>query len=614
MVSGSYRQHAKHLYDRVAERLRSRGAAGVDEAGHGEAMTGDQTPSQVLAAQCRTATLWATGFSFACNVLLLVVPIYMLQIYDRVILSGSVPTLVMVTAIAAILLIVYGFLQFALTQMFRGLSNRFEATVASPVFAASLQRYVVGLDSWRSPFGEVDKLRRFLAGELPANALDGLWVPLFLLVVFLFHPWLGVVALIGTLVLGGLAYAQGQLSHALSTRRSGGAEHGEMLARGLARQPETLLALGLATELGRRWLIRRRQEVVDVMPALDSAAAISSAQKTARLFLQISLLCTGAALTISGAITPGSIVASSIMMWRALQPLERALLNWPSYVGALQAWREIRDLPARQAEAAASRDAESGIEGQLVFDRVTYNHPTSGQPVLQDISFQVGPGEVLGVVGPSGIGKTALLRMAMGLADPSSGRALLDGAPVRVQTAALFGGALGYMPQDSALMSGTVFDNIAHFHPAPAQAVVAAARRARAHATIMSLPEGYQTVIDADNPRLSGGQMRRIALARALFGDPQFIVLDEPTSQIDVIGETGIVETLRELREARKTVIVVTHSARLITACDKLLVLRADGVDYLDSRAAILRKLTEIAAAQKAGGGEGGVARTRGDR
>jgi PrtD family type I secretion system ABC transporter len=524
------------------------------------------------------------GFSFAANLLLLVVPLYMLQVYDRVIVSGSSATLTMLTLIAVVLLAVYGVTVLAVQRVLDGAALRFEECVARPLLALGIERRLRGGD-WDRPFRDLDAVKQVLRGDAATAALDSLWVPAFLLLVFLFHPWLGAVALAGTVVLAGLALLQGRKMREAAERRAGGVSQSRVIAHGFARHFEAVIATGIVTELGRRWL-GLRYDKTDA-----GAGALTALQRTVRLILQIALLGTGAALTIAGSISAGSIVATSILMWRALQPLERAAASFATLREGYDALRRLRGVEMLGAAPVRSH----AIAGRLAMERITIAHPRTGETLFSNLSFDVAPGEVLGVVGPSGVGKTLLARIAVGLHPHQAGRVRLDDLPISIQMASLFSGALGYLPQDNALLEGTVAQNIARFRPAPMPDVAAAAQRARAADTIGALPDGYDTFIDPERPGLSGGQMRRIALARALFGDPRLVVLDEPTTHIDVLGEQNVLEAILEMRSEGRTVMLITHSSRLLAACDKLLVLRPGTAEFLDSRAQILRRLNGLA-------------------
>lgn len=542
------------------------------------------TVGDKLLAELRRPLAAVIGFSFASNLLLLVVPLYMLQVYDRVIVSGSSATLAMLTLIAVVLLAVYGITVLAIQRVLAGAALRFEERVARPLFSLGIERRLAGGD-WDRPFSDLDAIKQALRGDAATAVLDSLWVPAFLLLVFLFHPWLGAVALAGTAVLGGLALLQGRTMRAAAERRTREASQSRVIANGFTRHFETVIATGIAVELGRRWLGLRYDRTdagADVLAAL---------QRMMRLVLQIALLGTGAALTIAGSISAGSIVATSILMWRALQPLERAAASFAALRESHQALRRLRGV--RMTDGGPVRGHV--IAGRLEIEGIAVAHPRTGERLLSELSLDVGPGEVLGVVGPSGVGKTLLGRIAVGLHPHQAGKVRIDELPVSVQTASLFCGALGYLPQDSALLEGTVAQNIARFRPAPLSDVVAAARRARAAETIVALPDGYDSLIDPERPGLSGGQMRRIALARALFGDPRLVVLDEPTTHIDVLGEQTVLEAILEMRRDGRTVMLITHSSRLLTACDKLLVLRPGMAEFLDSRAQILRRLNGLA-------------------
>ena len=512
-------------------------------------------------------------FAFFTNLLLFAGPLYMLQVYDRVLLSRNEATLIGITGIAAFALAVYAALEMLRARLLVRGGMIFDRTVAGPVFEivhrASLLRPRAGQDTI---LRDVDCLREFLTGGAILAFCDLPFASLFLIACFILHPWFGWMALLGGGALLGLT-----LLTDLATRRSlDGANHaareaGEQ-ARASVRGGEVLRAMGMLGALRSRWH-RRHDEAIRLQArASDWGGLIAAATKFTRMFLQTMVLGVGAYLAIHGEISAGSMIAASIILGRTLAPIEAVVGHWKSFTAA-------RASHARLAEAVASVGLEPERvrlprpRGLIETENLIVAAPGSSTPILHEVSLRLEPGGVVGLIGPSAAGKSTLVRAITGVWPVLSGTVRIDGADLRHWDPQALGRHLGYLPQDVELFDGTVAQNIARFDGQDDAAIVAVAQRAGCHDLIQALPEGYNTRIGPGGHGLSGGQRQRIALARAMYGEPSLVVLDEPNASLDQAGEAALMRAVADLRQRGTTVVIVTHKVSLLAGADLILML-----------------------------------------
>ena len=552
----------------------------------------NQSKSEVRDAltSCRDAFITTGAFSFFINLLMLVSPLYMMQVYNRVLPSQSEETLVVLTLLACGMLGVMGLLEFVrariLVRVSGQLDLRLSGRVLSAIFRSSLQSPRGGVQGLR----DFDTVRQFLAGTGTFAFFDAPWTPIIIAVVFLFHPLLGVIATLGALVLFGLAIA-----NELATRRPlQEANRHSVGVNGFIesslRNAEVLQAMGMFANLRRSWADRRVELLRLQSLASDRAGAISAITKSLRLLLQIALLGAGAHLAIYGEITPGVIIATSILVGRALAPVEMAIGTWKQFVSARTSYARLNKLLAEQPEPAVSTSLPRP-KGDLLVENLTAVPPGAGAPTLRQISFPLAAGQVLGVVGPSGAGKSTLARLIVGAWRPFSGKVRLDGADIHNWNRDELGPYIGYLPQDVELFDGTVSENIARFGELDSAKIVAAAKRAGVHEMILRLPSGYDAPIGPGGCVLSGGQRQRIGLARAIFGDPALVVLDEPNSNLDEDGENALTNAIMDLKDAGTTVVIVSHRPSILGTMDQILVLADGVVRAFGSRSEVLARL-----------------------
>ncbi|MGC1953218.1 MAG: type I secretion system permease/ATPase [Gammaproteobacteria bacterium] len=546
---------------------------------------------------CRQSFLAVGIFSLFINALMLVPPLYMLQVYDRVLTTRNAFTLLMLSLLAVTLLLVMGGLEWVRARILIRVAARFDMALNGRLFNASFNLGKRPLGSATvQPIHDLTQLRQFLTSTAPFAFFDVPWLPIYVLALFLFHPLFGWVAIVGALMLLALTVA-----NELSTRKPLAAANLEAIAASNdasshLRNAEVLEALGMLDAIRIRWLMRYTKALALQALAGDRSNALSTASKSWRLILQSSALGIGAMLVIEHMITPGVMIAASLLMGRALAPIDMLISSWKGFVGARVSYRRLDEL-LRSVPQRPPAMTLPAPRGDVLVDRIVVAPPDSSTPVIRGVSFRLVAGESLGIIGPSASGKSTLVRGILGLWPCHAGTVRLDGADITTWNRAELGPYLGYLPQDVELFSGTIGENIARFGVVDADKVVAAARRAGVHEMILQLPQGYDTSIGVSGMGLSGGQRQRIALARALYGDPVLVVLDEPNSNVDEEGEQALRRALHDLKAcAKTTMLLITHRPSLVESVDKMLVLNAGHVQLFGPRELVLAKLAQPAA------------------
>ena len=520
-------------------------------------------------------------FSFFSNILMFVGPLYMLQVYDRVLASRNELTLVMISAIAVALLVTYGLLEFIRSKLLVRAGLQFDDMLANPAFNRVIRNQLATPNSGAHvTLQDIDRVREFLTGQGILAFFDAPWVPLFLALCFAFHPWLGIVATTGAVIIFILALTnefatRGLLQEAGSANQ--GASH---FVTTTMQNAEVIRALGMEKQLTKRW-IKQHDDVLDKQAkASGRAGAIMASSKFVRMSLQIAILGTGAYLAILQEISPGIMIAASIVMGRALAPVEQAVGQWKQFVGARQAHKRLTQVFGSfsdEEERMQLPTPKGNLNVQGLIATAPGSKPGAGNSrpaLLKGVSFSIAQGEVLAVIGPSGSGKSTLVRHLVGAAQPQAGSVRLDGTELHHWDPVQLGHHMGYMPQDVKLFRGSVTENISRFVEQPGDdEVVAAAQLSGAHEMIQTLGEGYDTDVGDGGQSLSGGQRQRVGLARAVFRNPILIVLDEPNSNLDAHGEQALAACIQEMKKRGKTVVLVTHKANLLALSDKTLML-----------------------------------------
>lgn len=534
----------------------------------------DENSLRLAYRKFRNTFITTIVFSFCSNLLMFVGPLYMLQVYDRVLTSRNETTLVMLSVIAITLLVSYALLEFTRSRLLVRAGMQFDDVVASPVFHRVVkQQTALPGSGAQLALSDIDKVREFMTGQGILSFFDAPWVPLFLALCFAFHPWLGFVATTGALVIFTLALTnefatRGVLQEA--GKASQGASH---FASTTLQNAEVIRALGMEKQLTNRWLAKHGDVLRHQARASDRAGAIMASTKFVRMSLQIAILGVGAYLAILQEISPGIMIAASIVMGRALAPVEQAVGQWKQFVAARSSHKRLVAL-FNNVEADRERVELPTPKGKITVDQLFATVPGTRQPLLRGITFSVNAGEVLAIIGPSGSGKSSLVRHLVGAMVPAGGAVRLEGTELQHWDPDQLGKHLGYLPQDMKLFGGTVAENISRFEDDPKDAdIVEAATLSGAHDMIQTLSDGYDTNVGDGGMFLSGGQRQRVGLARAVYGGPSLVVLDEPNSNLDSVGEKALETCIQELKKQGKTVVLVTHKANLLTLSDKTLML-----------------------------------------
>jgi ATP-binding cassette subfamily C exporter for protease/lipase len=513
-------------------------------------------------------------YSFVLNLLYLLPSIYMLQIYDRVLSSRNETTLLMLTLIALALYALFGVMDWIRTGMLIRIGARLDQNLNQRVFSAAMERHVARQGgNPAQALQDLTTTRQFVAGAGALAFFDAPWAPIYLIVISMIHPWLGLASLVAVLILVALTWLNEMLTHKPLTEANQESLQAMAFANNNLRNAEVIAALGMAPALQSRW--RQRQDKVLALQVLASerGGGIGALGKALRIAFQSGILGFGALLVLADAITPGGMIAASILLGRALAPVEQVIIAWKQWVSASGAYTRLNELLQRYPAPPPATRLPAPV-GEIALEEVSAVPPGTRVSVLRNISLRMRPGDVIGIIGPSGAGKSSLARLLVGIWSPSSGHVRLDGADVHAWPREDLGPYIGYLPQDIGLFEGTVAENIARFGPLEDTKIVAAARLAGVHDLILHLPQGYETPVGVDGGALSGGQRQRIALARTLYGDPTLLVLDEPNSNLDEVGEAALVAAIAQAKARGATVIFVSHSARLIGVADKLLALR----------------------------------------
>jgi len=545
-----------------------------------------------LFRQFRPFFLYAGLFSAAINLLLLMPSLYMLQVFDRVISSRSGETLTMLTLATVVALGMMALLEALRARLLSAAAVAMDAQIGPQVLDGLLGEAArAGGSDYVHGLRDVATLRSFFTGSGIFALFDAPWLPFYVLIAFLFHPLLGTIALIGAVALLALVVVNERLSHAGLDRLAADARQSTRYIDASLRNAEVVSAMGMLPALTRRWMALNGAVEQRQLESGRLAARMNGTSKFLRQFVQTAMLCAGAWLVIGQHVSGGVMMAATIILGRALAPVEMLIGGWRGLIEARSAWQRLDDLLQRRR----SREHNTALprpSGQIAAERLVFNLPDSEKAIIKGVSFELQAGESLGLIGPSAAGKSTLLRLLLGIWTPCSGVVRVDGADIDSWPRSRLGKYIGYLPQDVELFSGTIAENIARLGEPDPQTVIAAAQRANAHEMILRLPQGYDTEIGEGGTALSGGQRQRIGLARALYGKPRIVVLDEPNANLDGEGEAALAEALAALRQSGVTLIVVSHRPSLLAGVDKLLVLKDGRVELFGPRSEVLSRLT----------------------
>ncbi|MEM8698293.1 MAG: type I secretion system permease/ATPase [Pseudomonadota bacterium] len=545
--------------------------------------------------RCRSHFTAVFVFSIFVNLLMLTGPLFMLQTYDRVLSSRSEETLVALVVLITALFAFYGLLEFARGRVLSRAGARFAELMDNRVFIAVMRRSVAPQERARpnTAARDLDSIKQLLAGPAPFALVDIPWTPIFLTAIFIVHPLMGWVAVGGGAILIVLTALNQYRSHKPNAEAQQASAEAENLSEEMRQNAEVVQGLGMRDVGMNRWRKFRRSALEKQLLASDRTGSYSSSSKAMRFYLQSIMLAVGAWLALQQLISPGMMIAGSILMGRALAPIEQAIAQWALGQRAHRGWKMLGELLEKTPPEQEKTQLPTP-KGYVRAQAVAVLAPGEQVPALRGVDFAIEPGQAMGVIGPSGAGKTTLAKVLTGIWQPAAGNVRLDGAALDQWPDATLGRYIGYLPQEIGLFAGSVAQNIARMAEEPDDAkVIEAAKRAGAHDLLLHLPQGYDTDIGAGGQRLSGGQRQRVALARALYDDPPLLVLDEPNANLDAQGEQALVDAIRDAKSRGRTVIIMAHRPSAIAACDLLLMIdKGQQVDF-GPRDEVLKKRTK---------------------
>jgi PrtD family type I secretion system ABC transporter len=549
--------------------------------------------SSVIRAS-RGAFLSTLAFSCVVNILMLTGPLFMLQVYDRVLGSGSVPTLVALIGIVIALYAYYGFLEFLRARILVRIGRRVEESLRSRVFDAMAEhalRRTPGVGG--QPVTDLATIRQFLSGQGPFAFLDMPWVPFYLYVIFRMHWMLGIAAVCAAIVIFAVAFWSERATRGPMAEANAAMVKSTVMTEESRRNTEALHSLGMRGAIRKNWADMQQVALDHQTVANDVSGSLSAVSRVFRLMVQSGMLALGAYLVILHEVTPGAMIASSIIMGRALAPVELAVASWQQFLGFRKSVERLSKVLA-SVPAMVSRMKLPAPNGKLEVENLIIQMPGVEKPVLQGISFTVEPGQGIGVIGPTGAGKSTLARALVGVMPITRGTVRLDGATSDQRDVDELGRLIGYLPQDVQLFDGTAAQNIARFEvDANSEKIVEAAKLANVHDLIMRLPKGYDTPLGENGARLSAGQRQRVALARCLYGDPVMFVLDEPNSNLDAEGEAALDHAIRVAMNRGASVVVIAHRPSALASIQQIMVLNDGKMAALGPRDEIMRKVLQ---------------------
>jgi PrtD family type I secretion system ABC transporter len=544
------------------------------------------TPRAALQLLTRPLLI-AFGFSFFVNVLTLTLPIYMMVVYDKVLTSRSQETLIALSVMAVFALVCYGLLEAVRNRIAQGVDRWLDENLTGEILRLQLENAAAARKKLPGGLGDLRNLRQAFSGPPLFAVFDTMWAPFFLLVIFLIHPLLGVIASGGAVVLTLLAVVTELLVRAPQKIAGGFATQTGEISQLATRNAEAVEALGMTAAVLDQITKSAAEARAHQMMATRRSGDMANVTMVVRLFIQILLIACGLWLTLDHAMTAGAMIASSLIMGRALQPFIQMMRTWQTIVTARTAFHQL-DTFLSSPRVPRSEMAFPPPKGHVTVENVSYVPPGGEKPILTGINMRLLSGEALGIVGPSAAGKSTLARLLVGVWLPTAGKVRLDGIDITTWSRADLGPHIGYVPQDVELLAGTVRDNIARHGQASDEQIIAAAQAANAHELIIRLPKGYDTDIGDGGSLLSGGQKQRIALARAMFDDPKYIILDEPNSNLDNEGEAAILTALAAAKARGATIVIIAHRPSLFSFVDKLLVMRDGRIEKFGERQAVM--------------------------
>ncbi|WP_324728656.1 type I secretion system permease/ATPase [Pseudomonas chlororaphis] len=542
---------------------------------------------------CRDSFVFVGFFSFFINALMLVPTFYMLQVYGRVMTSGSLTTLAMLTLIMTGLVITLGSLEWVRSRIMVRVSTRLDVLLGRQVYKASFKRALDsgGMDASAQSLNDLTGLRQFLSSSGLFAFFDAPWLPIYIAVMFLFHPWFGWVATGRALLLIVLAFVNEKLTGPVLAQANKEYIGATLHTTKNLRNAEVIESMGMLETLMDRWGRRQRSVLLLQSLASDRGGMVTTLSRTFRLLVQSLVLGLGAYLAVDHQVGAGLVFAGAVLLGRALAPIDLMIGSWKGFIAARSQYNRLNDILGKQ-QAQPERLSLPAPEGNVQVENLIVAAPGSKTPILKNISFSVPAGCVVGIIGPSASGKSTLARALIGVWPPQHGVVRLDGADISTWDKHELGPYIGYLPQDIELFEGSIGENIARFAEIDSAKVIQAARTAGVHEMILLLPDGYDTVIGSEGVMLSAGQRQRIGLARALYGNPRLIILDEPNSNLDEVGDRALAAAIQQIKHTGATLFVITHRTNIVSQLDRLLVMKAGMVGLYGPREEVLAELS----------------------
>jgi ATP-binding cassette subfamily C protein EexD len=549
---------------------------------------------QVALKACKGSFLSVGFFSLFVNALMLAPTFYMIQVSGRVVPSSSTSTLIMLTLILTVLMLTLGSLEWVRSRIMVRVSNRLDVLLSRDVYRASFKKALSsgGMDASAQSLNDLTSLRQFLTGNGLFAFFDAPWLPIYTAVMFLFHPWFGWMTVGSAIVLVVLAFLNQRYTGKALVEANQQSVAATLQTTKNLRNAEVIESMGMLDTLMARWATRQHRVLVLQSQASDKGGIITSISKTFRTWAQSIMLALGAYLVITHQINPGLLMAGSLLLGRALSPIDQMIGSWKGFVAARVQYGRLNDT-LEKLNAEPQRMALPDPEGHIQVENLVIAPPGAKAAVIRNMSFVTPAGSIVGIVGPSAAGKSTLARALLGIWPPQHGTVRLDGADIAAWDKQKLGPHLGYLPQDIELFEGTISDNVARFGKVDPEKVVLAARVAGVHEMILQLPDGYDTVIGSEGINLSGGQRQRIGLARAIYGSPRLIVLDEPNSNLDDVGEKALAVALQKIKETGATVFIISHRPSILSRLDRIMVMSAGTITMYGARDQVIAELAQ---------------------
>ena len=549
---------------------------------------------QVALKACKGSFLSVGFFSLFVNALMLAPTFYMIQVSGRVVPSSSTSTLIMLTLILTIMMLTLGSLEWVRSRIMVRISNRLDALLSRDIYRASFKKALStgGMDASAQSLNDLTSLRQFLTGNGLFAFFDAPWLPIYTAVMFLFHPWFGWMTVGSAVVLVVLAFLNHRYTGKALIEANQQSVRATLQTTKNLRNAEVIESMGMLDTLMTRWAVYQRRVLVLQSQASDKGGIITSISKTFRTWAQSIMLALGAYLVITHEINPGLLMAGSLLLGRALSPIDQMIGSWKGFVAARVQYGRLNDT-LEKLNAEPQRMALPDPEGHIQVENLVIAPPGAKAAVIRNMSFVTPAGSIVGIVGPSAAGKSTLARALLGIWPPQHGTVRLDGADIAAWDKQKLGPHLGYLPQDIELFEGTISDNVARFGKIDPEKVVLAARVAGVHEMILQLPDGYDTVIGSEGINLSGGQRQRIGLARAIYGSPRLIVLDEPNSNLDDVGEKALAVALQKIKETGATVFIISHRPSILSRLDRIMVMNAGTITMYGARDHVIAELAQ---------------------